>query len=249
VSAALEKVSPRAQIPRLLNVLVEAPFFYREDDPDLYHFLRRHRAAFTRFYAELYGWELVVEERMARLYKTRWYNRALKPSQHDVFDLTRRDDCLSFLLVLEFHEHLLDERNASIDDPEPLLFRFGELFEFSRRRLSEELGGAAPEDEGVRKLLRRLMPMLLRYRFLRELPPEPGERGTVERDEWLYQCMPALHGYDVRALSPESLARFFDQTSVGGVRAPESADVDAPPGSEDDAQGVDFAHEDSEGES
>jgi len=221
MSSALEKVSPRAQIPRVLNVLVEAPFFYREDDPDLFHFLRRHRAAFGRFYSELYGWELVVEERMARLYKTRWHNRALKPSQHDVFDLTRRDDCLSFLLVLEFHEHLLDERNASVDDPEPLLFRFGELFEFSRRRLTEELGPAAPDDDGVRKLLRRLMPVLLRYRFLRELPPESGERPAVERDEWLYQCMPALHSYDVRALSPEALSRFFDQTSAGGVRAPE----------------------------
>jgi len=226
MSSALEKVSPRGQIPRLLNVLIEAPFFYREDDPDLFRFLRRHRAAFARFYAELYGWELVVEERMARLYKTRWHNRALKPSQHDVFDLTRRDDCLAFLLVLEFHEHLLDERNASIDDPEPLLFRFGELFGFCRRRLSEELGQGAPDDDGVRKLLRRLMPTLLRYRFLRELPPEPGEHGMVERDEWLYQCMPALHGYDVRALAPDALAHFFESTSAGTLEAPDVDGLD-----------------------
>jgi hypothetical protein len=205
VSEYFDRIGPRARVQAVLNVLVEAPFFFREDDPDLFAFLRRHRAEFARFYDELYDWRLVVDARCARLYKTRWHNRALKPSQHDVFDLTRRDECLAFLLVLEFYERLLDERNVDPDDPEPLRFEFGELFAFARERLREELGGDTPDDDGVRKLLRGLMPTLLRYRFVREIPPDREERIGLERDRYLYECLPALHHYDVRVLGQAAL--------------------------------------------
>jgi hypothetical protein len=159
---------------RVTNVLVEAPFFYRDDDEDLFLFLRRNRAAFQRFFDDCFGWELVVESRCARVLKTSWHNPALKPSQHDVFNLTRRDDCVAFLLVLEFYEHLLEEQNLSIDDPDPPRFYFGSLFEFARERFTEELGEATPEDASVRKTLRRVVEILLRYRFLRELRPDPS---------------------------------------------------------------------------
>jgi len=205
VSEYFDRVGPRARIQAVLNVLVEAPFFFREDDPELFAFLRRHRAEFVRFYDDLYDWRLVVDARCARLYKTRWHNRALKPSQHDVFDLTRRDECLAFLLVLEFYERLLDERNADPDDPEPLRFEFGELFGYTRERLREELGAGAPDDDGVRKLLRSLVPTLLRYRFLREIPPDREERIGLDRDRYLYECLPALHHYDVRVLGQSAL--------------------------------------------
>jgi hypothetical protein len=207
VSAWFEKLA-RPRVQAVLNVLAEAPFFYRSDDPDLFAFLRRNRAEFARFYEELYDWRLVVDVRAARLYKTRWHNRALKPSQHDVFDLTRRDDCLAFLLVLEFYEHLLDERNADVDDPEPLRFEFGHLFAFARERLHVELRDAAPDDDGVRRLLRDLVPTLLRYRFLREILPERDERAGLDDDRWLYECLPALHHYDVRVLGKGALERF-----------------------------------------
>jgi hypothetical protein len=195
------------RVTSVLNVLIEAPFFYRDDDPDLFAFLRRHRAEFERFYRELYDWDLVVDARTARLYKPRWHNRALKPSQHDAFDLTRRNDCLAFLLVLEFYERLLDQANAASDDAVSPRFAFGELFEFARARFTEEL--AAPMgDDDVRKILRALMPTLVRYRFVRELPRDdtaPDE--AADSDHTLYEALPALHHYDVRRLGPDALSR------------------------------------------
>lgn len=207
-TAFFEHVS-KHRVQAILNVLIEAPFFYKEDQPELFAFLRRHLAEFQRFYEELYGWRLVVDLACARLYKPRWYNGALKPSQHDVFDLTRRDDCIAFLLVLEFYEHLLEERNVGVDDPEALRFEFGELFAFARTRLGEVLGEQAPDDDGVRRLLRGLTPTLLRYRFLSEVPPSREERSGLEPDRYLYECLPALHHYDVRLLSRSALREAF----------------------------------------
>lgn len=198
-----------ARVQDVLNVLLEAPYFYREDDPELFGFLRRHRAEVTRFFEELFGWDLAVDGRCARLVKRRWHNRALRPSQHDVFDLTRRDDCLAFLLVLEHHEHLLERDNIDSADGALPRFTFGELFAFARERLREELGPAAPDDDRVRRLLRDLMPTLLRYRFVRELPADAEERAGLadDPDLTIYDSLPALHLYDVRALGPRALAR------------------------------------------
>jgi hypothetical protein len=223
MSAFFEHVGPAERVRKVLNVLCESPFFYRTDDPNLFLFLRRNRAEFDRFYRELYGWQLVVDPHCARLVKDVWHNRALKPSQHDVFSLTRRDDCIAFLLVLEFHEHLLDERNASIDDPDPLRFQFGELFEFAAARLREELGEGAPPAEDVRKILRSLVPTLLRFRFLRELEPEVSERDEVDRENLIYECLPGLYLYDVRALGPSALSRAADH-----VPSPEPDEEEAP---------------------
>jgi len=208
------------RVTAALNVLGEAPFFYREDDPELFAFVRRNRAELTRFFAELYGWELLVDARTARLYKERWHNRALRPSQHDVFDLTRRDDCLAFLLLLEFHARLLEQHNLAGDDAESPRFLFGELFGFARDRLAEELGNAAPGDEEVRGLLRGLWPTLERYRFVR--PVARGGAGDADggrdEDQVLYEALPALHHYDLRRLGPAALAR-----ALGVVDAPAAA--------------------------
>jgi hypothetical protein len=196
-----------SRVTSALNVLVEAPYFYREDDPDLFAFLRRHRSEFERFFRELYDWELVVDARTARLYKARWHNRALKPSQHDVFDLTRRNDCIAFLLVLEFYEQLLEQANLASDDAVSPRFTFGELFEVARARFAEELPAPPVEDE-VRKILRGLMPALVRYRFVRELPRDDAAPGdSIEDDQVLYEALPGLHHYDVRRLGPGALAR------------------------------------------
>lgn len=199
----------QARVRDVLNVLVEAPYFYKEDDPDLFAFLRKHRAEVARFFQEMFGWELHVDATAARLYKARWHNRALRPTQHDVFDLTRRDDCLAFLLVLEHHEHLLERDNVGADDAALPRFTFGELVVYARDRLSAELGDAAPDDDAVRKLLRGLMPDLVRYRFLRELVPDAEDQGRIEDDSDLriYESLPALHLYDIRAIGPHALAR------------------------------------------
>ncbi len=215
------------RVTAVLNVLGETPFFYRDDDVDLFQFLRRNKAEFTRFYEELYGWELYVDGRTARVYKERWHNRALRPSQHDVFDLTRRDDCLAFLLLLEFHGHLLEQHNLAGDDAEPPRFLFGELFDFARTRLAEELGAAAPTDEEVRLLLRGLWPTLERYRFVRAIvrgdgdgERHPGDDG----DRVLYEALPGLHHYDIRRLGPAALARAFGADDA----APEPREEAAP---------------------
>jgi len=197
----------------VLNVLLEAPFFYRDDDEDLFLFLRRNRAEFERFFDEHFGWELLVDGRCARLYKPHWRNGALKPSQHDVFDVTRRNDCIAFLLVLEYYEHLLEEQNLSVDDPDPPRFYFGSLFEFAVERFAEALGDGAPGEADVRKLLRGVMPTLLRYRLLRELEP-PRDDPAVDRDNLIYECLPGLHCYDVRALGPRALADFAGEAEV-----------------------------------
>lgn len=207
-----------ARVTSVLNVLIEAPYFYRDDDPDLFTFLRRHRAEFERFYRDLYDWELVVDGRTARLYKSRWHNRALRPTQHDAFDLTRRGDCLGFLLVLEFYERLLEQSNLASDDIEAPRFAFGELFDFARARLHEELtprSCAPPADEDVRKMLRGLWPALVRFRFVRELTRDDAAPEDGDGDHVLYEALPALHHYDVRKLAPGALARAFAPEGAG----------------------------------
>lgn len=209
----------QGQVRRVLNVLLEAPYFYRGDDEELFLFLRRNRAEFERFFAETFDWELLVDRRCARLYKSRWHNPALKPSQHDVFELTRRNDCIAFLLVLEYYEHLLDEQNLSADDPEPPRFYFGSLYSFAVERFAEVLGDAAPGEAEVRKLLRGLMPALLRYRMLRELEP-PRDDASIDRENLIYECLPGLRSYDVRALGPGALAAFVDEHQAEAEVAP-----------------------------
>lgn len=204
-TAPLDNLS-HEKVRRILNVLAEAPFFYQSDDPDLFAFLRKHRSEFQRFYQEWFGWQLIVDKRGGRLFKDRWENPALRPYQHDVFDLTRRDDIIAFLIILEFHEHLLEEHNTSVDDPDPLRFQFGELFAFAHARFREVLGEGAPDEDTVRRILRGVMPPLLRYRFLREIEPEREDRDHVERENMIYECLPALWQYDVRALGPNAVA-------------------------------------------
>src|SRR5437870_9095072 len=73
----------RAQ--RVLNVLLESPFFYRDDDIDLFGLLRRRQALFQEFFEVFFGWELYVDPQMARLIKPKTFNPQLKPRQRHVF--------------------------------------------------------------------------------------------------------------------------------------------------------------------
>lgn len=199
----------RARVQQVLNVLVEAPFFYPADDPDLFGFLRRHREDVARFFEEAFGWQLVVEPQVARVYKPRWHNGALKRSQHDVFTLTRKDDCVAFLLVLDFYERLLEERGA--DGSVALRFEMGELFGHAKERL------AGVDDDGVRRLFRELVPQLLRYRFLREVEADADHALAPER--CVYECLPGLHAYDVRALGEGVLREVLGDGAVPDARA------------------------------
>ena len=194
----------RPRVQAVLNLLGEAPFFYRHDDAEAFAFLRRNRAEFERFFRELYGWELLVDAATARVYKDRWYNRELKPSQRDAFDPTRRLDCVGFLLLLEFYERLLEATNRGPTELPAPRFAFGDLFVHARDRLAQ-LGGAVVGDDEVRRMLRQLMPMLERYRFVREVPRERDDEVADERV--LYEALPGLYHYDPRRLAPEVVAR------------------------------------------
>ncbi|MCI0696439.1 DUF2398 family protein [candidate division KSB1 bacterium] len=195
------------KVRQLLNILQEAPYFYRDDNPNLFAFLKQNRLQFERFYQHFYGWEIVVDQKCARLYKPEWHNETIKPSQRDLFQPTRRNDCIAFLLVLEFYEHLLEEQNLTIEDPNPQ-FYFGELLEFAHRRLQEELGEKAPDMAGTREILRKILPALMRYRFLRDHRPTL-EDGDIAEDKWIYECLPALYHYDSRIAANSIYAAFF----------------------------------------
>ncbi len=199
----------------LLNVLVEAPFFFQSDDPELYAYLRRHHAEVARFFEEAYGWQLVVEPKLARLHKPRWHNGALKRSQRSPLELTKKDDCIAFLLVLELYEHLLEARSASIDDAEPLRFEIGELFTHAQRRLDEQVGPGRYDAGDVRAMFRGLMPALVRHRFIRELPREEGASDAAA-ERAIYEALPSLAMYDVTALGEEAVSRALTSTVSGG---------------------------------
>lgn len=193
---------------QLLNVLQEAPYFYREDDPNLFAYLRQNRRQFEEFYQHFYGWEIVVDQKCARLYKPEWVNQAVRPSQRDVFQFTRRNHCLAFLLVLEFYEHLLEEYNLTVEDPENPRFRFGDLLQFAHRRMQEELGEKAPDMAQARLIFREILPTLLRYRFINEHRPSQ-EDDEVERDNYIYECLPALYHYDSQVAASSIYSAFF----------------------------------------
>lgn len=211
-----------ATVRAILNILLEAPYFYKEDDERLFLALSQYRRAFDAFFRRFYGWELVVDARCARLYKPRWYNERITPANRDMFDFTRRDDCIAFLLLLEFFERELQEQDASPDDPEPLRFRYGSLLEYECRRFRELLPDKAEKypDEAVRRILRGILPTLRRYRFLRPVQPPADE--AVRDEDTLYECLPALWHYQ-----PERLAQTLSAPSPDTAGAP--ADEDPEP--------------------
>ena len=69
----LRRVTPD-RVRAVLNILVEAPYFYRSDNEELFFFLRRHRQEFAAFYENWYGWTLVLDEKCARVHKNKWYS-------------------------------------------------------------------------------------------------------------------------------------------------------------------------------
>ena len=98
------------KVQKILNILLEAPYFYRDDDLSLFLFLSKYKRAFAGFFKKFYGWELIVEYKCARLYKPAWYNEKVTEVNRDMFNFTKRDECVAFLLLLEFFERELHEQ-------------------------------------------------------------------------------------------------------------------------------------------
>ena len=182
------------KVQKILNILLEAPYFYREDDLSLFLFLSKYKRAFAGFFKKFYGWELLVEYKCARLYKPAWYNERVTEVNRDMFNFTKRDECVAFLLLLEFFERELQEQSVSTDEKENLRFLFGSFLGFAGGRFREVFPGRAEyyTDEQVRKTVRAIMPTLLKYRVLREVPraDEDGDGGDT-----IYECLPALWLY------------------------------------------------------
>ena len=181
------------KVQKILNILLEAPYFYRDDDLSLFLFLSKYKRAFAGFYRKFYGWELIVDSKCARLYKPAWYNEKVTEVNRDMFNFTKRDECIAFLLFLEFFERELQEQNVSTDEKENLRFR-GSFLEFACRRFRETFPAKVDfySDEQVRRTIRAIMPTLRKYRFLREIP-----RGDedVRDDDTIYECLPAIWLY------------------------------------------------------
>ena len=199
------------KVQKILNILLEAPYFYREDDLSLFLFLSKYKRAFAGFFRKFYGWDLIVEFKCARLYKPAWYNERVTEVNRDMFNFTKRDECVAFLLLLEFFERELQEQAVSTDDKENLRFLFGSFLSFAGGRFREVFPArtAYYTDEQVRKVVRAIMPTLLKYRFLREIPrgDDDGEDGDT-----IYECLPALWLY-----KGERLATIVTATPDGDV--------------------------------
>ena len=185
------------RVQTVLNMLLESPYFYREDNETAFNFLKRHRTEFVSFFQSFFGWILVVDNKCARIYKEKWYNASITESNRDCFNFTKRDECIAFMMILEFFEHQLDENDMSIDEKENLRFRFGDLLEFCTRRFADLFSDNAQRytPEYLRaQVLRRIFPVLERYRFLRKLPPPQGDQVTEEQT--IYEALPAMYHYN-----------------------------------------------------
>jgi hypothetical protein len=195
----LQNQKPRVQA--VLNILLESPYFYKTDHEEHFLFLRRYQREFSGFFEDTFGWQLVADAKCARLYKETWHNDRITPSNRDLFNFTRRDECLAFMLLLEFFESKLEEEAASVEEPENIRFRFGDLLLYMRNRFLELFPEQAADyaEEDVRKILRPVMPQLEKYRFLLRLDPPDDEK--IAPDDTIYECLPALWHYSVQRIS------------------------------------------------
>lgn len=189
------------RVQAVLNILTESPYFYRSDHDEHFLFLRRHQREFTAFFEEHFGWELMIDAKCARLYKETWYNERVTPANRDLFNFTKRDECLAFMLLLEFFERQMEEEAVGVEEPENLRFHFGDLLLFERNRFVELFPEASENysEEGVRRILRQVMPQLERYRFLLRIRPPNDE--LIGDDDTIYECLPALWHYSVQKIS------------------------------------------------
>ena len=184
-----------------LNILLESPYFYKEDDERAFLAVLRYRQAFAAFFDKFFGWKLVADSKCVRLYKPKWFNEAITIPNRDMFGFTRRDECVAFLLLLEFFERESREQGVTADDRDNLRFRFGDWLECAAARFRELFPEhrEAYSDEKVRIVLRGIMPSLERYRFIRKVRPSADE--AVNESETLYEALPALWHYQAAQLA------------------------------------------------
>jgi hypothetical protein len=190
------------KVRAILNILIESPCFYCADRQDLFYFLRRHRREFTEFFDKMYGWRLLMDAKCARVYKPEWYNPAITPANRAMFNFSRRDDCLAFMMLLEFFEQQLEVNGMTVEDRHNLRFHFGDLLRYIHGRFHEVFPEQSERysEEYVRaKVVRSIMPELEKYRFLKRI--KPPEDLAARQEEFIYEALPALYHYNAAALS------------------------------------------------
>ena len=188
-------------VQSVLNILLESPYFYKSDDERLFLVLMRYKRAFEAFFDKFLGWSLVMDAKCARLYKPKWFNEKITAPNRDMFTFTKRDECMWFLLLLEFFERECREQGVAADDRENLRFRFGDWFEYSAMRFRALMLGKEDvyTDERVRQILRDIMPELIKYRFLHKVKPSADD--SVNESETIFECLPALWHYQAAQLA------------------------------------------------
>lgn len=209
----------KERVRSVLNVLTESTFFYRDDDPDLFFYLRRHQGSFRDLLERYFGWRLYVDRQCARLIKDRHYNQAVRPSQRALFDLRRRDECLLFALLLEFHEEEGQRQGVTPDDDRRLRFLLADFVAFALRRAREELGEAVPEAARLFAAVHPLFEQLERHRFVRLLARKPAEAGDElpagMAEHLLYELLPGIRCYDPSLAAREVVMRAY-RSEAGG---------------------------------
>jgi len=208
----LERLNPY-HVRAVLNILIESPFFYRTDDVDLFDYVRSHQDDFHQFFTHFFGWELYVDRRVARLIKSQEYNNALKSNQRDLFDLTRRDECTAFLLLVEFYEKMLRDLNASYDDEGSIRFLLADFVQYGMDRFVEELGENVQADKIILDACRRIFPKLIRYRFIVQVEKEDASDDEIlpagMKEHVMYEFLPGIHCYRPDILTFKEIMKLY----------------------------------------
>ncbi len=219
------------RVRAVLNVLTESTFFYREDNPDLFFFLRKNRAAFEELIERYFGWRIYVDRHCARLLKERQYNEALRPTQRALFDLRRRDACLLFALLLEFYEEEGQRQGLTPDDDRNLRFLLADFMTVAMRRFREELGDATPPEGKIFEAARPLFEQLERHRFVRLVDRKQAEAGDElpagMEEHLLYEFLPGIRCYDPSQAASSVVIRAYRGTleeADGTLRAREAGE-------------------------
>ncbi len=205
------------RIQTVLNILVESPYFYADDDHDSFLFLRRHRPEFVEFFKQFYGWTLLLDAKCARVYKAEWHNKAISPANRSLFTFSKRDECLAFMILLEFFEQQLEENGMTVEDKHNLRFHFGDLLDFSHKRFQEIFPDRQEhysQDNIRAKIWKPVMPELEKHRFLNQI--KPPEDVQASEKELIYEAMPALYHYNSAALS-RMIPELADKKEVDDV--------------------------------
>ncbi len=190
------------KVRAVLNILIESSCFYVTDQKELFYYLRRYRREFTEFFDKMYGWQLSMDSKCARVFKREWHNPAITSANRALFNFRKRDECLAFMMLLEFFEQQLEENGMTVEDKQNIRFRFGDLLGHVHLRFQELFPKDAERytEEYVRnKALKPIMPELEKYRFLKRMKPPEDLRASSK--ELIYEALPAIYYYNTTTLS------------------------------------------------